>query len=131
MKSINDIKIVGIDELRPPYVRKEPYIDLYFKLSHQAPKTWCTQFNELVAKSTYSVKLDPKEGLFIETWVRQPDEIEMALSSLKEIVKNTTYNYIAKARAKQDSNTVEQGAIVSKEQAHLDSIISGLKFDDD
>ena len=31
MEGISDIKIIGIDEKRPPKIRKEPYIDLVFK----------------------------------------------------------------------------------------------------
>ena len=39
MEGISDLKIIGTDERRPPIIRKEPYIDVFFKLSHQAPAT--------------------------------------------------------------------------------------------
>jgi hypothetical protein len=36
MSSFEEIRIISIDEARPPRVRKEAYIDLFFKLSHKA-----------------------------------------------------------------------------------------------
>jgi hypothetical protein len=65
MQSISDIKIVGIDEKRPPRVRKEPYIDPVFQLSHQAPKDWCEDFNLLTRKLEPAVRINMGEGLFI------------------------------------------------------------------
>ena len=44
MKNINDLKITGIDNARPPRIRKEPYIDLVFTLSEKANKEWCHDF---------------------------------------------------------------------------------------
>ena len=67
MKGISDLRIIGIDERRPPIIRKEPYIDLYFKLSHQAPADWCNDFNALLSKHPSAPKINPKEGLYIES----------------------------------------------------------------
>ena len=130
MEGISDIKIIGFDETRPPALRKEPYINLYFKLSHEAPKQWCIDFNELVAKGAYPVKIEPANGLFIETWVRQANEIEAVLANLKEAVKNSTYNYISRIRSKANADLPVEGAVVSEAQAQLNLIISGLNFDD-
>ena len=47
MQGISDINIIGIDETRPPFIRKEPYIDIFFELSHQAPIDWCKDLNSL------------------------------------------------------------------------------------
>jgi len=66
---------------------KEPYINLFFKRLHQAPEKWCEDFNQLVAKGKYPARINPAAGLFIETWVRKPDEIEAALALLKQAVR--------------------------------------------
>jgi hypothetical protein len=131
MEGISDIKISGIDEMRPPRIRKEPYINLFFKLIHKAPKEWCEDFNRLVAKGSYPAKIDPSTGLFIETWVRKPEEIETALDEFKEAVSTCNQEYIARiqaeARAAADvGDESEEGG----EQGRLNRIIAGLNFDD-
>ena len=85
MEGISDIRISGIDEMRPPRIRKEPYINLYFKLIHKAPKDWCEDFNHLVAKGDYPVKIEPNTGLFIETWVRSSPSTLYSLSITRRI----------------------------------------------
>ena len=130
MEGISDIKISGIDEMRPPRIRKEPYINLFFKLIHKAPKGWCEQFNSLVARQEYQAKIDPAAGLFIETWVRKPDEIEAALAGLKKAVSQCNRDYIALVLAEtsraaaMDDNPGDTG-----EQGKLNLIVAGLDFD--
>lgn len=131
MKGISDIKIIGIDETRPPRIRKEPYINLYFKLSHEAPKEWCEDFNRLVAKGKFPVNIDSSKGLFIETWVRKPEEIEMALDELKEAVSTCSQEYIARIEAEAYAAADVGGKSEDEgEQGHLNRIIAGLNFDD-
>jgi hypothetical protein len=131
MEGISDIRISGIDETRPPRIRKEPYINLFFKLNHKAPAKWCDNFNSLVAKRKYPVKIDTDEGLFVETWVRKPEEIEPLVEALKEAVGHCTEEYIARieaenrAAAEQTSDPENEG-----EQGHLNRILAGLNFDD-
>ena len=72
MEGISDIRIAGIDERRPPRIRREPYIDLCFRLSHKAPLDWCQDFADHLSKAGLPVKMDAKECLYIETWVRTP-----------------------------------------------------------
>lgn len=130
MPSIIDLHIAGIDETRPPAIRKEPYIDLYFKLSQQAPAAWCSQFNDLTVRMEASPKVDASKGLFINSWVRSPEEIPAHLEILKKKVSEATQNYLAKiALAKQaekaagtDSSTTEGP------QGKLNKIIAGLDF---
>ena len=131
MEGISDIKISGIDEMRPPRIRKEPYINLFFKLAHKAPKRWCEDFNHLVAKAEYPAKIEPDTGLFIETWVRKPEEIEKALDGLKTAVKRCRDDYIARIVAEADS-AAEMGDVLedSGEQGRLNRIIAGLNYDD-
>ena len=132
MEGISDIRIVGLDPLRPPRILKEPYINLFFKLSHKAPEAWCEHFNRLIGKRKYSVKVDPAEGLFVETWVRKPEEIEAIVEVLKETVRVCNEEYIANIQADAiaaAARAKSQGED-SSEQGQLNRIIERLNFDD-
>lgn len=133
MDGISDIKITGIDETRPPIIRKEPYIDIYFKLSHQVPVEWCKDFNALLSKHPTAPKIKEKEGVFIEAWVRSPDEIVALLDQLKQKVAECNRLYIERVeislRNSNDANALltQQGG---GEQGRLNRIIAGLDFSD-
>ncbi|MEJ2398386.1 MAG: hypothetical protein P8Z67_09070 [Gammaproteobacteria bacterium] len=130
MEGISDINIIGIDELRPPVIRKEPYIDLYFKLSHQAPADWCRDFNSLLAQHPSAPKIKEKEGHFIESWVRTPDEIVDLLALLKQTVADCTQQYIERiesaARLSNAASMTSQEE--AGEQGRLNRIIASLDF---
>lgn len=132
MQGISDIKIVGIDETRPPRVRKEPYIDLAFKLSHPAPPDWCEDFNGLTGKMDPSVKIEKKERLFIETYVREMSQIQQHLNKIKQKIATCNEQYIAniqqKAMADAEKNASLQGD--GGKQGALNTIIATLNFDD-
>ncbi|MCW8923841.1 MAG: hypothetical protein OQK69_09480 [Gammaproteobacteria bacterium] len=130
MEDISDIKIIGFDDNRPPLIRKAPYIDLFFKLTHQAPKNWCDDFNQLVSKEKYSAKIIPAAGLFIEAWVRKPEEIEGLLEKLKKAISVCTEDYIAKINAINSaaSNTSTKPGDEG-EQGRLNKIVAALNFD--
>ncbi len=131
MEGISDIKINGIDEARPPRIRKEPYINLYFRLSHKAPTNWCEDFNRLLAKRKCPAKIETTEGLFIETWVRKPEEIEAMLGGLKADVCTCTQEYIARVEAEASAAAAAGGKPEDEgEQGRLNRIIAGLSFDD-
>jgi hypothetical protein len=133
MEEIRDIRIIGIDTLRPPKLQKIPCIELVFKLTHKAPKQWCEAFNVLMGKQPYSVKIDPEIGLFIETWVRKPAEIEKTLAALKKGVTTCSGEYIAALEAKAKARvgqTTSRGGGPSEEQLQLDAVVAELKFDD-
>jgi len=132
VEGISDIKIIGIDDKRPPVIRKEPYIDIVFKLSHQAPVDWCKDFNALLAKHPSAPKIKESEGLYIETWVRTPDVIIALLDQLKDKIAECSKQYIERIelsiRNAQNANTSlteETG-----EQGRLNRIIAALDFDD-
>ena len=131
MEGISDIKIVGLDERRPPRIRKEPYINLYFKLSHKVPPDWSRRFNSLLAKHGSTPKIKPDEGLFIETWVRKPDEIEAHLELLKKKVTECSQAYIDEIMQQQAKGAEDREALGHEtgEQGRLNKIIAGLKFD--
>lgn len=130
MEGISDINIIGMDELRPPVIRKEPYIDLYFKLSHQAPADWCRDFNALLAQHPSAPKIKEKEGCFIESWVRSPDEIVELFDLLKQTIADCTQQYIERIEnARHD--TKSEGVTSSEEdseQGRLNRIIASLDF---
>jgi len=133
VEGISDIKIIGIDEKRPPKIRKEPYIDIFFKLSHQAPDDWCRDFNAILSKHPATPKIKEKEGLYIEAWVRRPDEIITLLEQLKGAVTECSRRYIERVErsirnASDASASLAQ--LESGEQGRLNRIIAELKFDD-
>ena len=132
MEGISDIKIIGFDDNRPPLIQKEPYIDLFFKLTHKAPKEWCDDFNQLAAKKKYSAKITPTKGLFIDAWVRKPEEIKGLLVELKKIIETCSEDYIdninaamrAASNASSDSKKGDEG-----EQGRLNKIVAALDFE--
>lgn len=132
MEGISDIRIIGIDDKRPPKVRKEPYIDIFFKLSHQAPADWCKDFNALLSKHPTAPKIKEKEGLYIEAWVRTPDEIVSLLDQLKDTVAQCSRRYIERVELS-IRNAGEAGAYLAQEdggeQGRLNKIIAALDFD--
>ena len=133
MEGLSDIKIVGIDETRPPRIRKEPYIDIFFKLSHQAPEEWCRDFNSLLTDELGKPSIEEKEGLYIDAWVRTPDEIEALLEMLKGKVAKCTRQYIERVeRSIRDASETDASLAgeESGEQGRLNKIIAALEFDE-
>ena len=132
MEGISDIKIIGFDDNRPPLIQKEPYIDLFFKLSHQAPKEWCDDFNQLISKNKYNAKITPATGLFVDAWVRKPEEIKDLLEELKKNIDTCTEDYIdninAAIRAASDSNSNSKSSD-DGEQGKLNRIVAALDYD--
>jgi hypothetical protein len=131
VEGISDIKIIGIDERRPPRIRKAPYIDIIFKLSPQAPPDWCNDFNAMLSKHPTSPKIKENEGVYIEAWVRSPDEIVPLLDTLKIKVAECTRAYIERIEqsardANDDSQALSQEG---GEQGRLNTIIAALDFD--
>ena len=121
-----------MDENRPPRLRKEPYINLYFRLSHKAPPDWCEGFNDLLVKHEYAPKINAEEGLYIETWVRNPDEIAGLFQTLKETVTECTAQYIEKIAASKRVSDSDNDLLQKEgggEQGRLNKIIAGLDFD--
>ncbi|MDH5764771.1 MAG: hypothetical protein OEZ38_02055 [Gammaproteobacteria bacterium] len=131
MEGISDIRIIGIDEKRPPVIRKEPYIDLFFQLTHKAPVEWCRDFNALMSKYPGAPKIKENDGMFIESWVKTPDEIIALFEKLKTTVTECTREYverIEKATRESDSSN-EALKDESGEQGRLNKIIASLNYD--
>ena len=132
MQDISDIKIIGIDEKRPPRVRKEPYIDLFFRLSHAAPEQWCDDFNNLTRKLDPPVRIDKSEGVFIDTYVRDMNHIPAHLDSIKENIRSCNAQYIERIRQAELSAAANTASLLGDggKQGQLNSIVAALKFDD-
>ena len=132
MQGISDINIIGIDETRPPFIRKEPYIDIFFELSHQAPIDWCKDLNSqlVLNKITSNATINEKEGLFIKVWVRSAEEITSLLEHLKKEITHCTGQYIERIRLSSEQSGEDK--IVTKQssaQTNLNEIIASLSFD--
>lgn len=132
MEGISDIRIVGIDESRPPLIRKEPYIDLFFKLSHKAPQDWCDDFNRLIKDLVPQVKIDKTEGLFINAYVRDMNHIPGHLEKIKQKISICNEQYIENIRLRELAAAAKNAALVAAdgEQARLNAIVAALRFDD-
>ena len=130
MEGISDIRIVGMDETRPPRIRKEPYIDLCFRLSHKVPIDWCRDFTGLQSKQVFSSKINTDECLYIETWVRLPSEIAGQLQMLKQTITECNASYIEKIEASQRDRAGGNDQLQKAEgpQGDLNRIIAGLDF---
>ena len=132
MNSFEEIRISGLDESRPPKIRKEAYIDLYFKLSRQAPEEWCEDFNAVGRRINPAAKIDTKSCLTIDTYVNDMDRIPLQLAELKEAVGECNTQYIAKLRERELKMAAENAALQGEggDQQRLNLIIEALEFDD-
>jgi hypothetical protein len=130
MQAINDIKIVSIDLERPPVVRKEAYIDLYFKLSVKPPEDWCEDFNALGRRMDPAVKIDKKDGLCVEAWVKNIDQIVPHLEKIKQGILDCNAQYIEKAQQKQLALLAAKTSAIgsNSEQFKLNEVVAGLVF---
>jgi hypothetical protein len=130
VEGISDIHIIGIDPRRPPRIRKGPYINLFFQLNHKVPADWAEGFNRLLSKHRYTPKIVGEEWLYIDTWVRTPDEIPGLLETLRKNIMDCNRDYIARIEGERLAATkrVSTSDESSGEQAHLDGVLSRLKF---
>ena len=131
MSSISEIKIVGMDEDRPPRIRKEAYIDLHFKLSQKAPMDWCEDFNALSRRTTPPPKIDKNKGVCIDTYVNDMSDIAAQLETVKAIVTKCTEQYLEKIRLQQQALAESNADLRGQDgkQFQLNQIIEGLNFD--
>lgn len=132
MNSFEAIRISGLDESRLPKMRKEAYIDLYFKLSHKAPEEWCEDFNVLGRRLSPAAKVDMKSCLTIDTYVNDMERIPVQLAELKETVGECNTQYLEKLRQREIKLAAENAALQGEvgEQQRLNLIIATLEFDD-
>ena len=129
---MSDIKIIGIDKDRPPRIRKEAYIDLFFRLSEKGSQAWCEDFNALGRKINPSPKIDQNLGECIQTYVGNMTLIAQHLADVKKVLSACNEQHQQKidekARVLAARNASLQGQ--DGEQYKLNQIIEGLNFDD-
>ena len=104
MEGISDIKMIGLDPRRPPVLNKAPYIDLNFELSHEVPAAWAEDFNGSMSKHKFPAKIGADKRLFIETWVRSPDDVSSHFDLLKTKIAECNERFIARVEASREAN---------------------------
>ena len=93
------------------------------------PRDWCADFNLLFSKSLLNAKINPDNGLYVETWVRDITHIQNELDQIKEIIKTCNKNYIAqKLKEAAAWQRAEEGKGDSRSDA-LDKVLDLLNFD--
>ena len=129
MSGIENIKIKRLDPNRRPSLKNKKYIDVFYELSQKAPRDWCGDFNLLFSKSSLNVKINPDEGLYVETWVKDLTHIQNELDQIKEFIKSCNKSYIdqklKEAAAIQRTESIQGD---SKSDA-LDKMLDLLNFD--
>lgn len=125
----NNFKIVGIDQQRPPRVRKEAYIDLVLKLSDKAPSDWIDLFDALGRQINPSVKMDKTAGDCIMAWVRTMDDIPAHFEKIKQKVQACNLQYQEQLQRKLAAAQISSESASSQQQARLNAIIAALDFD--
>ena len=130
MSTFEEIRIMGIDEQRPPRVRKEAYIDLFFKLSSKAPLDWCEDFNALGRQIDPSPKIDKNTGDCVDTYVKHMDNIQSHLNEVIQPIVDCNEQYEEKIRQRQLAEAASNAALIGQdgEQHKLNEIISALRF---
>jgi len=129
MSDTININIKGIDPNRRPRIVNKNYIDIIFELSEKANKDWCVLFNDSFSNNVDNIRINPEEGNYVETWVRDMDDIPDKLNLIKKASKDTNTSYAEKliVDAELRENSYNQSQSVESEK--LDRILSGLKFD--
>lgn len=132
MNAFESIRISGLDETRPPRIRKEAYVDLYFKLSSQAPEEWCEDFNILGRRINPAAKIDKTSRLTIDTYINDMDYIPAHLAELKLVVSECNQQYSEKLHQRELAMAAENSELegAGGEQQRLNAIVAALEFDD-
>ena len=131
MTQFNEIKIISIDANRPPRVRKESYIDLFYQLSEDAPEEWCEDFSGFGRHVNPLAKVEKGSRCFIGTYVNDMDSIPAHFEQIKQAVTDCNTQYLEKIRqrelalAKDNANLQEEDGL----QFKLNEIIASLDFD--
>ena len=131
MTLFNEIKIIGIDANRPPRIRKEAYIDLFYELSEDASEEWCEDFEGFGRQVNPPAKVDKTRRCFINTYVNDMNVIPAHFEQIKQAVVECNAQYLEKLRqreqalARDNASLSEQGG----QQFELNQIIESLDFD--
>ena len=128
MNDFLTIKIIGLDPKRYPNVVNSNYIDIIYKLSEKAPNEWCAIFNDIF-KDDKNVRIDQDSGQFIDTWVRDMDDIPEKFILIKDGVELSNQKYHDKLlddeKLRRDSYSKQKNS----KSLQLDKILDSLNFD--
>lgn len=131
MTSFNAIKITGIDASRPPRIRKESYVDLFYQLSEDAPADWCEAFNGFGREVNPMAKIEADNRGIISTYINDIEAIPAHFEQLKQAVADCNAQHLEKLRqrelelARDKANLQEQDGA----QFKLNEIVASLDFD--
>ena len=131
MTSFNELKVIGLDTNRPPRIRKEAYIDLYYQLSEDAPEEWCEDFAAFGRQLNPLAKVDNTSRCFINTYVNDMELIPAHFAQLKQAVAECNAQFLEKLRqreqalARDNADLREEGG----QQYRLNEIVASLDFD--
>ena len=131
MTDISKIKVIGTDENRPPVIRKENYIDLYFKLSIKAPKDWCEDFNKFGHQISPPAKIGLEEGTIISTYVHDMNQIQGQLDKIKQQISKCSKEYLENERQKELALAARRADTTGSNarQNQLNEIIARLNYE--
>lgn len=130
MVAFTEIKIVGFDVNRPPRVRKEAYIDLFYQLSEDAPEEWCEDFTSFGRHVNPIARVEKGGRGVISTYVNDMETIPEHYEQLKQAVSDCNRQYLEKItqreidEAKAAATPDEQGS----QQTRLNEIVAGIDF---
>ena len=131
MTSFNAIKITGIDANRPPRIRKEPYVDIFYKLSEEAPEDWCEAFNGFGRHVNPMAKIDDANRGIINTYVNDIEAIPAHFQRLKQAVAECNTEYRVKLRKREREMARVNADLQTGDgaQSRLNKIIASLDYD--
>jgi hypothetical protein len=125
------IKITGIDTNRPPRIRKEAYIDLYYQLSEAAPEEWCEDFNALGRQVNPQAKIDKNDPGFVSTYINDMEEIPRHFGQIKQAIADCNKQYLEKITQRQAALARDNAALQEQggQQFRLNEIVAALDFE--
>ena len=128
MNHISDLKIKGLDPNRKPNLKNKKYVDVIFEMNETAPKDWCADLNLIFSKKNNNAKINADEGQFIETWVRNINDIPNMLEVLKEHIVICNNNYIEQKRLDELAWQKADSIKSDSRSDELDRILESLEF---
>ena len=127
MNDLVKVKVKGIDSKRRPCLVNKNYIDIIFE--DKADKDWCVLFNDSFTNSGANVRVNPEEGQYVETWVRDMEDIPEILDLIKEHTSQTNFTYSDKLVQDDIKRKEAYNQVKSIASERLDKILGDLNFD--
>ena len=128
LSNIKDIKIKGLDPNRHPCLKSKNYIDIIFELTQKAPRDWCGDFNILFSKDKLNAKINPDEGLYVETWVRDMVDIPKELDLIKQLIVICNNNYIEQKHQEKLTWEKSETNKTNNQSDELEKILASLSY---